>query len=169
MSNQVIFPSIISVEFPVCHQCDSRTDPNCVDYQTGSGKTCNDYGDTCAAYIGGYFWLLLENPVHWHLSWLDFTSGATIRGCAKELEGYPGCNVNAEYCVDCERNYCNAAPIPWFRIKCHQCEGLDCAITSLDTPKYCSNYKDNDQCYSVSATVNGEKVFRWKKIISLTN
>lgn len=85
----------------------------------------------------------------------DIASGATVRGCKKELSGYSGCPAGDNYCVECERDYCNASPIPWNRVKCHQCEGLACATTSPDTAKYCSSYQDNEQCYTVTAAVEG--------------
>lgn len=92
---------------------------------------------------------------------VDSATGATVRGCTKELEGYSGCPVGDGTCVDCDRHYCNAATIPWWRVKCHQCEGTECMTTSITTAKYCDTYQDNEQCYSVLAYVNNEiQVYR---------
>lgn len=95
------------------------------------------------------------------MSFSELESGATIRGCKKEMPGYTGCPAGNDYCVECDRNFCNAAAIPWWRIKCHQCEGVGCESTSWDTIKYCDNYMDDDQCYSVVGDVNGDlQVYR---------
>lgn len=69
--------------------------------------------------------------------------------------GYSGCPEGNNYCVDCDRSYCNAAAIPWWRVKCHQCNGLECASTSWTTAKYCSDYMDNEECFSVMGIVDG--------------
>lgn len=69
---------------------------------------------------------------------------------------YTGCAAGDNYCVDCDRNYCNAAPIPWFRVKCHQCQGAECSVPTLNTAQYCANYVDNDQCYSIMSIGDGE-------------
>lgn len=91
----------------------------------------------------------------------DSASGATVRGCKKELSNFSGCTDGDNYCVDCDRSYCNAAAIPWWRIKCHQCEGVGCGKTTWENSKYCSKYEENDQCYSVIAAVDGDiEVYR---------
>lgn len=48
-----LFVQLLLVDFAVCHKCDSRTDPDCSEYQTNDAITCSDYLDSCAAYIGG--------------------------------------------------------------------------------------------------------------------
>lgn len=128
----------IAVDFQRCYRCDSRTDPNCVNPQSAdTERTCSAYLDTCVAYA-------------------DVTTGATVRGCAQELADYDEEACPGGTCVDCTRNYCNAAPIPFDRRKCHQCEGAaDCARVTIETPKYCRNYRPDDQCYLAATYENG--------------
>lgn len=68
---------------------------------------------------------------------------------------YKGCEQGDNLCVECDRNFCNAASFPAGRTSCFQCEGEACKTASFQDIKICSNYQENDSCYSVYSEVDG--------------
>ena len=133
--------AVVYVSSEACIQCNSAADPRCATETNFMAKACTNSSSKCYTRV---------------------LNGATIRGCASELDNATVARCNNEMeCVICGfMDGCNRQIFPMYRAQCLQCEGNStsvCARNVYASPTVCPNYKLGDKCFIRRKATNDTK------------